>query len=149
LLNSVTRLVNIVKNNNSDEVFQQIVDLFKEYLSMHPYDTEIWLKFALLFLQLPKDEDNALDCLKKILVYNPDNVIAKILYGCFADYFGDVDKQVFELVCSIKTNDQELLSIQEFEKSLYYYSYKDQTQCKEALLKSIDYCIHLFGIINI
>lgn len=138
-LSLLTKLIKEVEKKPSDERFDQIVEYFEEYLKIYPHDTETWLKFALLFLWLPKDEDNALGCLQKILEYDPENVIAKLLFSCFSDYFGGVDKPVFELLCTIETTNRELLSIAEFEKSKYY-SYSNKELHKKTLLKSIDYC---------
>jgi tetratricopeptide (TPR) repeat protein len=132
-------LINQVEETHSEEIFDQIVGHFKKYLANNPFDTEIWLKFAILFLQLPKDEDRALNCLQKILEYDPENVIAKLLFACFADYFGGVDKPIFEMLCAIKTSNRGFLSIVELEKS-WHYSYINKELYKKTLLKSINYC---------
>ncbi len=138
-LSLIKNLIETIKETYSEEILQQIIEHFKKYLTIHPFDTEIWTKFALLFLQLPKDEINAMGCLQKILEYDPKNVIAKILLACFADYALYVDKPIFEIVYSIKTTNQEFLSIIEIEKS-WYYSYTDHKMYKKVLLRSIDYC---------
>jgi len=106
---------------------KQIEQLIKEYLREMPQDTEMWLKLALVEYRFPlADHIRAIECVKNILAYDPNNTYAAVLLKVFSDW-DIVNEECFDILCAIKTEDNEFKAMIEFAKALYYDA-KDNVQ---------------------
>lgn len=96
--------------------------LIESHLTEYPQDTEMWLKLALVEDSTLIGEDylKAIECVKKILAYDPNNTYAAVLLALFLNINMIVNDECYNILCAIKTNDNEFKAMIEFGKSLYY-----------------------------
>lgn len=136
LLQQITKLIeqSATKSNNAT-----LKKLCASYLQKHPYDTEIWLRFALLLHCFIKDHAAAIECLKTILCYNPGNVYVTMLLVFIAEKAHVMNDALFEQLCNLQPPNKEIASLIEYQKAWYYLE-KDPELYTYALECSLALC---------
>lgn len=117
-----------------------ITRTFNNFLKKHPYDTDIWIKFALVLHFLLKDTVHASECLNTILRYNPGNVYVTMLLVFLSEQIGPMSDELFEKLCELQSPHKEILSLIEYQKSWYYIQKDEEKLCRYALESSIELC---------
>jgi len=115
---------------------------FKEYLKENPFDTEIWIKFALLLYSSLLHEDlGAQKCLEKILEYDPNNIKVILFRAYIIEHYSYIDDNLFASLNKIISTDNSLMSLVEYSKSSYYYLVQENfDEYENCLLRSIKLC---------
>ena len=135
------------KNNYDMATFITMQKTFDEYLSVHPKDTEIWLNYALCMYTFAEGTDYPEECLRKILEYDQDNLYAIMLLTYINAHDSHISNQLFEQLCSLKSNDNEILSMIEYEKIWYY---NDHENYEKVLINSVELCDkHVWNNVNL
>lgn len=135
------------KSNYSMETFVSMQKTFDAYLNNHPKDTEIWLSYALCMYKLAEGSDYPEECLRKILEYDKNNIQAIMLLTYINAHDSHISDQLFEQLCSLKTNDKEIPSMIEYEKIWYY---PDDENYEKVLTKSVELCDkHVWNLVNL
>lgn len=117
---------------------EQLQLMFEDYLRKNPYDTEIRIKFSfVLYRSLLNANICAIECLEKILEYEPNNILVSLIIFYIHQHESVVDQEVFEKISNLQTNDTEIQSMIEYAKSWYRDNYDDYEKC---LVKSIQLC---------
>ena len=112
---------------------------FETFLKHHPYDTEIWIKFALLLHCLIKDNQKAVECLNNVLHYNSNNVYVTMLLIFISENISPMNDKLFEMLCTLNSPNKEILSLIEYQKAWYYLP-KDEELYRYTLEHSIELC---------
>ncbi len=136
-----TELVEKIKIFYSEKNKIKIEKLLKNYLKNFPQDTDAWLRLAIVEINPPfADGYRAIECTKKILEYDENNVKALLLYW-YADFycFGDVRNELYNKLINVDCGDNEEQSMIEFAKAGKFYWNKEQLY-ETYLLKSIILC---------
>ena len=120
--------------------FDEAEKIMEELLANEPYNTELWLRYAVLELNSPlTDPIRSIECLNKIFQYDKYNFEAILLLCCIYHFhLGDIDDELISKLDSVKTNDKEKLSMIEYIKSWYYDRKEDNKMYEQVLLKSIE-----------
>lgn len=120
--------------------------LFEKYLDNNPYDTEIWIKFALLaYCALFHDDVDAQAYLEKILAYDPHNIKVILFHTYIVEHYSYLNDALMERLNKLKTDDKSLMSLIEFQKSSYYYIVTENpNEYEKCLLRSIKFCDKYF-----
>jgi tetratricopeptide (TPR) repeat protein len=135
-----SKLINIFKNEKTKEAAEDLELFLEEHLAKNPYDTEIWIKLALVVYWAPLYDDlKAAECLKKILKYNPKNVRAILLLVYILDHCMGFDDDLFKQLCDTCTDNEEYMSMIEYVKTSYYFD-KDEALYQASFEKSIECC---------
>jgi len=138
LLKKVTQCVDSF-NRNSGQYSHTLTKLFSSYLKDNSYDTDTWIKFALISHGLLKNDAQAIECLTTILTYNPGNLYVTMLLIFIAKKTGSIPDDLFEQLCNLQPASKELLSLIEYQKSWYYLE-KDESLYRYTLENSLDLC---------
>ncbi len=148
LLKNINAQIDEHRKNNYDMVtFIAMQKTFDEYLSMHQKDTEIWLRYALCMYTFAEGTDYPEECLRKILEYDPNNLYAIMLLAYINAHDSHISDQLFIQLCNLKSNDNEILSMIEYEKIWYY---TDDENYKKVLIKSVELCDkHVWNKVNL
>ncbi|CVI70080.1 hypothetical protein NDGK_01756 [Clostridiales bacterium CHKCI001] len=130
-------LLQTIKEDNV-EMAEWIV---KQQLEKDKTNVNLWLKLALIELQLPfEDYESALKCIKEIYQLSPNHLEALILeaeiHWHYLAITGDLAKRLSEVTCNCKEKQAMILYL----LSLYYYTEKDIESEKINLEKSIQLC---------
>ncbi len=135
LLKNINKQIDQYRKNNYDmTTFSNIRKTFDEYLHVHPKDTEIWLSYALCMYKLAEGSDYPEECLRKILEYDQDNLYAIMLLVYINAHDSYISDQLFKQLCNLKSNDNQILSMIEYEKIWYY---KDVENYERVLTDSV------------
>lgn len=129
-----SQMVDYRKNKYDQAIFHNIRYLFDQYLSDNPCDTEVWLNYTMCMYRLAEDVDYAEECLKKILDYEQNNIFATMLLVYIGAHSAYLDDYLFRLLCNLKTENKEILSMIEFEKIWYYIG---SEMYEKVLLESV------------
>jgi tetratricopeptide (TPR) repeat protein len=121
---------------NAVETIQQLLE---EYLKQNPQDTEMWVKLSLTFF-LKEDIQSSIECMEKILSYDPNNVYAFILLVWFHDYWPFIPDVLFEKLSNFNIEDKKIMAMAEYLKACYFFTKHNKEMQEKALLKSIEYC---------
>jgi hypothetical protein len=116
-----------------------LTKLLTTYLKHNPYDTEIWIKFALIIHCLFKDNNYAIECLKTILMYQSNNIPVTMFLVFLTEHVSTIDDQLFEQLCSLQSSNKEILSLIEYQKAWYYLN-KNEALYQYTLESSIELC---------
>ena len=136
LLDTIRNEIDNYRKNNFDyKILDNIKYLFEEYLQFNPYDTEIWLNFAVCMYRFAEETDWAEECLRKILAYDPSNIYATMLLTYVCAHSSHIDDHLFSLLCKLKTEDKEILSMIEYEKVWYF---NDNEMYEQVLTNSVN-----------
>ncbi len=148
LLKNISLQMDQHKKNNYDlTTFITIQKSFDQYLNLHPYDTEIWLKYALCMYDLAEGSDYPEECLRKILEYDQNNLSATMLLVYINAHDSHISDQLFRQLCALKSDDNEILSMIEYEKIWYY---KDDENYEKVLVNSVRLCNkHVWNNVNL
>lgn len=134
----------LYKKQNNKNVILQAEEKIEKYLNNNPFDTDIWLLFAMFEYQIPvKDTNKSIECLKNILKYDPSNSTAILLLAAFYNNeFGYIDDDLFTRLNTIKNQNNEIMSMIELAKSWHYGSLlkNNYVAQEESLIKSINLC---------
>ena len=122
-------------------VIERIEKIIDEYLKNNPYDTEIWILQALLVYESPlNDLMKTINCLKKVLIFDPNNTTAALFLGYVYEYSSYIPEDFFHKLLNIKSDNNEIASMIEFVK-YFYYRYKENNELiEQTLLQSIALC---------
>lgn len=101
------------------EIIADIERILKEYLSIHPQDSDIWLKLSRLYRFL-YDDISTNECLNTVLEYEPHNAQALILLASFADSYPGITKEIFQKLCEFYSSDEKIMSMIEYLKGKYF-----------------------------
>ena len=124
------------KRINAVETIQQVLE---EYLNQNPQDTEMWFKLSLTFF-LKNDIQSSIECMEKILSYDPTNAHAFILLAWLHDYWPFIPDELFEKLSNFKVENNKIMAMAEYLKACYYFTKDNEEMQEKALLKSIEYC---------
>ena len=135
LLDTIRNKMDIYRKNKYDQkILNNIKNLFEEYLNNNPYDTEMWLSYAVCMYRLEEATDWAEECLRKILAYDSSNIYATMLLTYVCAHSSHIDDHLFNLLCKLKTEDKEILSMIEYEKVWYF---NDSEMYEQVLTNSV------------
>lgn len=126
-------------NHNSKHAVHTLTKIFLDYLKTHSYDTDIWIKFALISHCLLKNDAQALDCLRTILTYNPSNIHVTMLMVFISEKIHPMNDNLFEQLSALQPSNKELLSLIEYQKAWYYLE-KDEALYRYTLENSLELC---------
>ena len=148
LLKSINKQMDQYRKNNYDmTTFNNIQRIFDEYLHIHSKDTEIWLSYALCMYKLAEGSDYPEEYLRKILEYDQNNLYAVMLLAYVNAHDSHINDQLFKKLCSLKSNNNEILSMIEYEKIWYY---TDKENYKKVLINSVKLCDkHVWNHVNL
>lgn len=115
--------------------------IVKQQLEKDKTNVNLWLKLALIELQLPfEDYESALTCIEEIYQLSPNHLEALILeaeiHWHYLAIMEDLAKRLSEVTCNCKEKQAMILYL----LSLYYYTEKDIESEKINLEKSIQLC---------
>lgn len=142
----VIKLDELLKKYNTGKIIEQkvdcaekIIELLKGYLEKFPHDTEVLFKLSLAFFLL-EDIIGSIECMEKVLKYDPANEMAFVLWIWFYFYgYCDFSEDMVKKIESFSSKDSKLMAMLEFIKSRYYFG-RDEEKRKKSLKKSIEYC---------
>jgi hypothetical protein len=101
--------------------FEKAEILMDSYLEQHPTDTYMWFRLAILVYWPPiADYIKAMNCMKRILSYDPNNAYAVVVLTTFLKYNMTIDNECFGILCNIQTNDKEIQAMIELAKAWYF-----------------------------
>lgn len=148
LLKNIRVLIDQHRKNHRDmTTFIRIQKTFDEYLSVHPKDTEVWLSYARCMYNLAEGTDYPEECLRKILEYDQNNLYAIMFLAYINAHDSHISDQLFEQLCNLKSDDNEILSMIEYEKIWYY---NDHENYKKVLVNSVELCDkHVLNNVNL
>ncbi len=126
-------------NHKSDQHKQSLTKTFLNYLKNNPYDTDIWVKFALVSHCLLRNDAQAIECLTTILTYNPGNIYVTMLLVIISEKIHPMSDDLFEQLSALQPSSKELLSLIEYQKAWYYLE-KDEAIYRYTLENSLDLC---------
>ena len=132
------------KNNNIHRnrlYAEQLQIIFEDYLKDNPYETEIRIKFAfVLYRSLLNANLQAINCLEKILDYEPQNILVKLIIFYIHQHESYVELETFEQVSTLHSEDKSIQSMIEYSKSWYHIVQGNMIEYEKCLLKSIELC---------
>jgi|SRR5579859_653947 len=102
----------------------EMEQLVEEYLKEYPQDTEMWLKLTFIEYHQLHDYLRAIECVKRILAYDPNNAYAAVLLTVLLDFNMVVDEESFNILCAVKTEDNEYKAMIEYAKALHFEDQK-------------------------
>lgn len=141
LLENLEQLLNKFNKpgNESYEPLLKIENSLEEYLELNPNDTQLWFKLSLVVYRL-HDDLKAIECLKSILKYDPNNDYAIIMLAYMSDIVSGMtdDQYIVEKLFQFQTSDKSIMSMIEYMKSKYYFSRNNEKMRQHALKESID-----------
>lgn len=143
-LNVLSQLKNLnnklKQSDNKNAPLLEMENLIDEYLKDNPCDADMLIKLALTVDTPPlADYIKAIECLKKALKCEPDNVTA-LLVLAYTEFMnlGEMDEDVFQQLCAVQDLDPEIMSMVEYVKSWHYERNKNFGNYEKSLLKSIE-----------
>ena len=115
--------------------------IVKQQLEKDKTNVNLWLKLALIELQLPfEDYESALTCIEEIYQLSPNHLEALILeaeiHWHYLAIMEDLAKRLSEVTCNCKEKQAMILYL----LSLYYFTERDFEKEKINLEKSIQLC---------
>jgi tetratricopeptide (TPR) repeat protein len=120
---------------------EQLQLMFEDYLRKNPYDTEVRIKFSfVLYRSLLNANISAINCLEKILEYEPNNILVSLIIFYIHQHESVIDQEVFEKLSNLQTEDTQIQSMIEYAKSWYHIVRDDYDEYENCLLKSIELC---------
>ncbi len=148
-MNSIIEQIIELSKDKSVETMTTMEVLIEKELAKNPHNIELLLRFALLEQTVPfADEVKSTMILNIILTYEPKNPIATLVLAGVNHFCGPVmdDKEIYEKLTALETNDKELESMLTYAASWYYAEIGDKENLEHMLLKSIDlYPKHVFN----
>ncbi|MGB8467514.1 MAG: hypothetical protein WCE21_00770 [Candidatus Babeliales bacterium] len=108
----------------------------QEHLTVQPRDTEIWFKLGLLH-NYCEDQIASIECMDKILSYDPQNGYARIMSAIFMSIISVIDEVQFAKLDNFVSDDNEINSMIEYTKSIYYLVYGNDEMEEQVLKKSV------------
>ena len=135
----------------SNDVIKKIVGLCEPYLKQHPHDTDIWIQLALaVYVTSYADDIKAIECMNAILSYDPLNPYALIILAYIESHMFGITDATFEKLCSVKFEDNEIMSMIEYVKSWYYSEHKNDEFYQKVLENSVALCKkHVRNCVNL
>lgn len=130
--------LNFNEIDTSSLALKEVQKAFEQYLEVDPENIEIRFQYSIFLYEPPiADPYKALEYLNSILEYDPQNVFALLLMVYFNDFsLGGIEETLFQKLCSVNTNDSNILSMVELAKA-WYFQWTDINKYEQSLLKSI------------
>jgi tetratricopeptide (TPR) repeat protein len=152
----ITKIINVSLDKDASA---KIEKLLEERLIIEPCNIELWLRLALVEIQVPLvDCDKAIACLDKVFALEKDNPIALLFLAFIYHYeLGGVEQDLSDRLDSINTLDEEVNSMLKYTASWLHYKYtwiykdlKYKERAKELLKESIAiYGGHVWNYVNL
>jgi tetratricopeptide (TPR) repeat protein len=136
-----TKIIGLNKNNKIEinDKIEKIEILIEEKLKQEPNNIELWLKLAMLELEIPLvDHEKSIKCLEKVLTIEKNHAITTLLLATVHNYYlGDIDEMLVNKLNTIQTDSDEINSMLKYATS-WFYEYKDTKQEEKLLKESIN-----------
>ena len=148
-MNSIIEQIIELSKDGSVETMTIMETLIEKELAKNPHNIELLLRFALLEQSVPfADHVKSTMILNIILAYEPKNPIATLVLAGVNHFCGPAmdDKEIYEKLTALETDDKELESMLTYAASWYYAELEDNENLERMLLKSINlYPKHVFN----
>jgi tetratricopeptide (TPR) repeat protein len=136
----INKQIQELAGEGSEQSLLEAEDILLNFLKKNPQDTQAWLLLARIEWNVPlEDPERIMEYANNVLTYDPSNPYALLfLAQTYHTFLGGISDDVFRQLCSVQSDDFEILAMIELAKSRYF-KHRDIKQHKKMLENSVRY----------